>query len=66
MPCYSTIIYNFYWYMSLQPSYLNCIHDLAGYLPGVGMAARPKSVTELFEWFDSGYQEQVGLSSDVS
>lgn len=52
--------------MSLQPSYLNCIHDLAGYLPGVGMAARPKSVTKLFERFDSGYQEQVGLSSDVS
>ena len=41
-------------------------HDLAGYLLGVGMVTRPKSVTELFEWFDSGYQEQVGLSSDVS
>ena len=49
--------------MSLQPS---CIHDLAGCLPGVGMAARPESVTELFEWFDSGYREQVRLSSDVS
>ena len=47
-------------------SYLNCTHDLAGCLPGVGMVTRPKSATELFEWFDSGYQEQVGLSSGVS
>ena len=42
------------------------IHDLAGYLPGVGTAVRAESVTELFGWFDSGYQEQVELSSDVS
>ena len=52
--------------MSLQSSYLNCIHDLCGCLPGVGMAARPESVTELLERFDSGYQEQVRLSSNVS
>ena len=52
--------------MSLQQSNLNCIHNLTGCLPGIGMAARPESVTEFFEWFDPGYQEQVGLSSDVS
>ena len=48
---------------------IRCVIDVRLHLhclPGVGMAARPESVIELLEWFDSGYQEQVGLSSDVS
>jgi len=30
------------------------------------VAGKPKTVAELFERFDSAYQEQVRLSSDVS